>query len=67
MKRRTLQAAPARGGAELRRVVEAALPIANERAKLVGDMRAALEAKDDQLALRLLRRFVGLPTVQAEP
>ena len=44
----------------LRTWVEAALPIARERAQLISRMRAALESGDDQTALVLAREVAGL-------
>jgi len=44
----------------LRTWVEAALPIARERAQLISRMRAALESGDDQTALALAREVAGL-------
>lgn len=47
----------------LRRLIEAALPPAKERAELIGQMRDALLAGDDMAALRLARKVCGLPVL----
>ncbi|HEU4454445.1 MAG TPA: hypothetical protein VFR81_15360 [Longimicrobium sp.] len=53
--------APAPAAREaLRTWVEAALPIARGRARLISRMRAALESGDDQTALALAREVAGL-------
>lgn len=46
---------------DLRRLVEVALPAARERQKVLLEIRRALEEGDDQAALSMMRRFVGLP------
>lgn len=45
----------------LRRAIEQALPVARARRRLLDDLRAALEGENEQLALALARRLVGLP------
>lgn len=54
-----------RESADLRRMVEVALRETAELDKVEVELRAALEAGDDQLALALARRLVGLPPVRA--
>jgi hypothetical protein len=44
----------------LRRTIEAALPIARERASLVSEMRAALQRGDESLALVLAYQLAGV-------
>lgn len=49
---------------DLRRAVEVALREAQELDTIRDEMRRALEAHDEQLALALLRRYLGLPPVR---
>ena len=52
----------------LRAMVEAALPIARERASLLLEMRGALERGDERLALTLAYRLAGLnPPLSLHP
>jgi hypothetical protein len=52
----------------LRAMIEAALPIARERASLVLEMQGALERGDERLALTLAYRLVGVkPPLSIQP
>jgi DNA-binding GntR family transcriptional regulator len=51
--------------AQLRAFVEAALPVARERAKQLDEIRDALAAGDHRAALALMRRYVNLPPLQS--
>lgn len=52
----------------LRAMIEAALPIARERASLVLEMRSALEGGDERLALALAYRLAGVkPPLSIHP
>jgi hypothetical protein len=48
-------------------VFEAALEVAKNRCVLMNALRAALDGKDDQTALRLARQLVGINEQQVEP
>lgn len=48
----------------LRRMVEAALPVARARAELIGELRSALLKRDDTAALALARRVCGIPPIE---
>lgn len=48
----------------LRRLIEKALPIAHERRQLLDEIRDALKEGDDQAALTLMRRYLGLPIAE---
>jgi hypothetical protein len=41
-------------------IVQVAIEIAQERSKLLGRVRAALEVGDNRSALKLMREYVGL-------
>lgn len=51
----------------LRRVMDAALPAARDRAALLAEVRGALAVGDDRAALALMRRYCGLPAVEIVP
>lgn len=51
----------------LRETVEEALQIARERASLLGEVKAALIDGDHAAAIALMRRYVGLPPLEAKP
>lgn len=46
---------------DLRALIEAALPAARERKKLLEEMRRALQDGNEPAALAIARRLVGLP------
>lgn len=48
----------------LRRMIEAALPVAQQQAQLVGEMSDALTRGDERAALALARRLCGLPSAE---
>jgi hypothetical protein len=52
------------GADALRRMVEAALPVARARAELIGELRSALLERDDASALALARRVCGIPPIE---
>lgn len=51
----------------LRRMVEAALPVAETRGHLLGEIKDALLRGDEPAAVALMRRYCGIPPVQIQP